>query len=477
MDKKNIMGKILLASIFVLFVFIIKREETPFFFLPFVFLWSKEHLYITRAAIETLPEREKKFLEPEKDLLWKVYCMFPDWNWPWYGEFGGEEGAPDLPRSEDLRRAWDISYYCGFDPITGKVPDYTPGIITTTMKMPPFFKKGMYKENLGYCPMGSYEAPKRYFPKVIDCWQNGLFADGMRFLGVLIHHIEDRGAFAYNPELHIKGHVSHPEKDIKLDSYTPKILGKTTEEAIYGIEQRMRTLSLFVEKEERKVAHFFSKGVISSAEKIILKIALETAKVVADTLHTAIQLVDCNKRVAEWYDYRGLPKMINLLQNPSFEINDGTGIPAGWVPKYYNPEDKVGRAEWICSRNHSIWFNVVRNGQYSVKLMWTPKEGIEWRQRWTCCIPVIKGQIFEYSGWIRTSKATGASYLVVYFYTRDNTFVSERKSKILSGTKDWQRISFRIKVPEKAEKMVAACRSNDNEGAVWFDDLELILIK
>jgi hypothetical protein len=40
------------------------------------------------------------------------------------------------------------------------------------MFSPPLFIKDMYFENLGYCRMGSYDAPKRYIPKIIDCWEN-----------------------------------------------------------------------------------------------------------------------------------------------------------------------------------------------------------------------------------------------------------------------------------------------------------------
>lgn len=473
MNKKNISKSLFFFSVFVL-LWLFTKDNNPFFLFPFFFLWAEEHLYITKAAIEVLPKKEREFLEPEKDLLWKIYCMFPDLNGAHYGKFGGEGGFPDLPRTPDIRREWDISYYCGFDPITGNVPEYTPGMITTTMFCPPFFKKEMYHENLGYCPMGSYEAPSRYFPKVIDCWQNGLFADGMRFLGVLLHHIEDRGAFAYWPELHIKGHISNPEKVIKLDSYNPKILGDTIEKAVVGIEKRMRELCLFTEKSVSEVAKFIQQRKQSQVEKLILKNALENVKVVADVIHTAIFLVDCNKSIPYWRDYRDLPKGINLLQNPSFEIDDGTGVPAGWVVRYYNLEDRIGRAEWVNSKLYSIWYRVVRSGKYSVKLMWSPEEGIEWRQRWTCAIPVKKGQKFEYSGWIKTEKATGKNYLIVYFYTRDNTIIESVRSKSVKGTNTWQKISFAFEVPEKAEKIIVACRSDGNKGAVWFDDMEII---
>ncbi|MFA7373681.1 MAG: hypothetical protein WC074_09035, partial [bacterium] len=151
----------------------ITGNELGLSFLPVIVLWAEEHNYITKAALEVLSEKEQKFLEPERDLLWKVYCEFPDLNGPNYGRFGGESGDPEVPRTIDIRREWDISYYCGFDPVTQKAPEYIPGMLSSTDYCPPFHHKETYVEQQGYCPMGNYGAPARYFPKVIDCWRDG----------------------------------------------------------------------------------------------------------------------------------------------------------------------------------------------------------------------------------------------------------------------------------------------------------------
>lgn len=457
-------------------IHLLSDKQTPLTFLPFVFLWSREHNYITKAALEALSEKEREFLEPEKDLLWKVYCEFPDLNWAHYGQFGYENGDPEAPRTKDKRREWDISYYCGFDPVTLDMPGHLPGMLSDTEYSPPFQRKEMYKQYSGYCPMGSYEAPFRYLPKVVDCWRDGRLADGMRFLGVLLHHVEDRGAFAYWPDLHIKGHVPNPEETIVLEAYTPERLGETVDEAVAGVEGRMHALLRFTESNVPAVDAAWKAGDVPEAEGRILKNALENVRAVADVIHTAIELVDCNLSVPYWCDYRGRPPMINLLQNSGFEINDGTDVPAGWVARHHDLQDRVGRAEWVWGRLYSMWFKPVRSGERALKLMWTPPEGIEWRQRWTCAMPVRAGQMLEYSGWMKTEKATGASYLVIYFYTRDNESVTESRSVELTGSADWQRVVFQVEVPAQAEKAIVACRSDGNEGAVCFDDLELIYL-
>lgn len=457
-------------------IHILSGKQAPLTFLPFVFLWSREHNYITKAALEILPDKEQEFLEPERDLLWKVYCELPDLNWPHYGSFGYESGDPAAPRTVDIRREWDISYYCGFDPVTCEVPDYTPGMLSGTKYSPPFYRKEMYRQSAGYCPMGSYEAPARYFPKVVDCWRDGLLADGMRFLGVLLHHVEDRGAFAYWPDLHCKGHVPNAEEAIRLDAYTPELLGTTIDEAVAGVEKRMRALLRFTEGNVPAVDAAWRTGDAAAAEGLILKNALENVRAVADIVHTAIQLADSNLGVPYWCDYNSLPTMVNLLQNPGFEMSDGTDMPAGWVARYYDLQDRVGHAEWIWGRLYAMWFTPVRSGERSARLIWTPPQGIEWRQRWTCAVPVEAGQLFECSGWMKTEKATGASYLVIYFYTRDNEPVAESRSAELAGSADWRRVSFQSEVPEQAEKALVACRSDGNDGTVWFDDLELLLL-
>ncbi|HPP30777.1 MAG TPA: carbohydrate binding domain-containing protein [bacterium] len=144
---------------------------------------------------------------------------------------------------------------------------------------------------------------------------------------------------------------------------------------------------------------------------------------------------------------------------------------------WHNLKDRIGRAEWDWSRKHSIFSKVVRSGERAVKLIWTPEEGIEWCQRWPVAISVRSGERYRCSGWIKTYKATGKTYMAAYTYQRDNEPVEMFRSKVLSGTNDWTRVEFDFQIPSSAEKLRIACRSDNNKGAAWFDDIEIIKLE
>lgn len=475
MDRR----KIFFVAVLILISLLSRYRDIPFIFFPLLLLWAEEHHTITREAIRVQSKKVQDWLEPEKDLLWKVYCMFPDLNWPWYGEWGGEPGYPDKERMPDVRREWNISYYCGWDPLVQEsalLPSdrdiLPPGCPPPSVR--PFFSSS----DSIYCPMGSYSAPGRYLPLVISAIEEGRFADGIRFLGVLLHHMQDRGAFAYWPALHMKGHITE-QKLIHLKGYHPQILGNTAEDVISQIVHRMHLLSEFQNERVLKVVKAHRSGKRNEIDSAVLEFALETCKLTADIILTVAHLMDYGKPVNYWgywleFPEKGNPTNINLVDNPSFERDDGSGYPDGWVIGWYNLKDRLGRAEWDWSRKHSVFSKVVRSGERSVKLMWTPEEGIEWRQRWPVAIKVQYGERYRCSGWIKTHKATGKTYLAAYTYRKDNEPVRTFCSRILSGTNDWTRIEFDFRIPPKAEKMRVACRSDNNKGAAWFDDIEII---
>lgn len=473
--------KFFLVGGFVFILWLFSKNTEMLLVLPFFLLWSEEHNTITREAIRVQPKKVQEWLEPEKDLLWKVYCKFPDLNWPWYGEFGGDSGHPNEERLPDIRREWNISYYCGWDPLNHKDILFPPGKdIMPPGCPPPSLKPYFSPSDRTYCPMGSYSAPGRYLPLIITAIEEGRFADGIRFLGVLLHHIQDRGAFAYWPELHMKGHISN-QNLISLKGYKPEVLSNTIEDAISTLVTRMHLLSEFQNEKISKVVKAHRSKNRKEIDSAILEFALESCKLTADTILTVAHLMDYKKPANYWgywleFPKQGNPTGINLVDNPSFERDDGSNYPDGWVIGWYNLKDKAGRAEWDWSKKHSVFSKVVRSGERSVKLMWTPKEGIEWRQRWPVAIQVQEGEKYRCSGWIKTCEATGDTYITVYTYRRYNEPVKTFKSRILSGTNDWTRIEFEFKIPPKAEKMRVACRSDDNNGAAWFDDIEVMRI-
>ena len=150
-------------------------------------------------------------------------------------------------------------------------------------------------------------------------------------------------------------------------------------------------------------------------------------------------------------------------------------MPDGWVIGWLDLKDKLGRAMRDGTRLHSS--RPTHSGLYSVKLVWTPEAGIEWRQTWPEAVAVHPGEKYRCSAWIKTQDATGDSYLTIYFYRRDNKMLSSKKSGALRGVNDWRKISLEATAPEGATKARIACRSDRNDGAAWFDDVEMIRIQ
>jgi hypothetical protein len=328
--------------------------------------------------------------------------------------------------------------------------------------------------------MGAYWAPAFYFPKIMAALEEGAFEDGIRFMGVLLHHIEDRGAFQYWPDLHKIGNLEDLNT-MQINDYNPAILGNSVEEACANIEKKMREISRFEKERVPILRTAYKNNDQSKIEEMILEIWQETCRATADLIHTAIFLTD-GERYSNYWGYwlefprSGNPTMLNLVDNPSFEKDDASGHPDGWFVNWKNLDDKFGRAEWDNSSMHSVFSKNVRSGERSIKLMWTPQEGIEWLQRQPSAIKTIPGEKYNFSGWIKTVDATGKSCFIIYSYD-GMTLKEEKKSGIFDGTNDWTRVSFDFTIPENADRIRVGCSSRANEGAAWFDDVEIIRLE
>lgn len=403
-----------------------------------------DHQWMTYAAVKSLSLEEQEFLEPEKELLITTYCEFPDLNWLLYGEWGGWSGFPNEPRTPDYRREWNVSYYYGWDPGTDK------GI-----------------KIMLHAPPDAYKACRIYTNKAWESFDNGNLADGIRFLGVLSHYIEDCATFAHMQALHRGAEFDF--KSIIIDSYKPNLLGRTKKEAVEGIVKRLRILVRYIEEMSIPLRKAIKDNNQKEYNSIHLEGAQEGARVLADTLHTIISLAGRKPKI------KRSPCAINLINNPSFEFDDGSGYPDNWVIVYKDLYDKVGRAEYegLFTRRPRL----THGGKHSAKLMWTSKEGMEWIQRWPSALSVKKREVYKCSGWIRTQDAKGETYIGACLYRRNNEEIATFKSKSLCGTCDWQKVSFIFRIPEGAEKIRVACLSKGNNGAAWFDDIELIKIK
>ena len=399
-----------------------------------------DHHWMTKAAVEVLSSQEQRYLGDEIRPLVLFYCGFPDMHWSNCGEWGGWSGYPDSQRRHDLRREWDVSYYCRWNPVLEQGARYS------------------------HSAPDSYRACRDLFPAAIQALRNGQHADGIRFLGALSHYIEDSATFSRLHSLHRRSDVDVHLIDIT--GYRPQMLGNSVKEATANLVRRNRQLVKFIEDRSLAIRRGFKDNNPARYRELYLECDNEGAKVISDMLRTAIRLAPHKPT------YQAPPVGQNLVPNPSFETNSGEDLPQGWYIFYHDLTDKLGRAEWEGKINRNR--DVAHSGRYSAKMMWTPKKGIEWRQTWCSSLEVRPGQKYRCSCWAKTRKATGDSYLAIYFCRGDYQFMGTKKSRPLSGTTDWQKLSFDFTVPKGAKRILVACRSDDNRGAAYFDDLELI---
>ena len=401
---------------------------------------ESDHQAMTLAAVEVLSSEETAYLEPERELLITTYSHFPDLNWACYGEWGGWTGYPNDPRLPDLRREWNLSEYIGHNPVTGE------------------------GRRFGHSAPDSYEACPHYFTRAVQAFREGRHADAIRLLGIAAHHAEDSVTFGHMQAIHRRSEFDFTR--IGIRGYEPRVLATSLEEASASVRERLEEAVRFTEERALEVRAALGANELACVETLLVECDNEGARMVADYLRTAIHLAGPTR------GHEPVPPNVNLVANPSFEEGDGTGVPAGWVVDWHNLRDRLGRWQWDGAFPRES--RIAHSGTRSAKLMWTPEEGMEWRQRWPDAVAVEAGQRYRLSGWVKTQDATGESYLALQLHRRNNEETGEHRSKPVSGTSDWRALSLEVGIPEGAEKARVVCRSDANEGAVWFDDVSLI---
>ncbi|MCX7006791.1 MAG: hypothetical protein NTY53_06020 [Kiritimatiellaeota bacterium] len=431
--------------------------------------WGGEHSRITAVAVEALPPVQRAVIAPEAAVMARVYCGFPDVNWACYGEWGGGNADPSLPRLPDLRREWDVSFYCGSDPVLQKGKHYP------------------------HQAPQSLEAVAVHFEKTVEALQAGRLADGARFAGVMFHYIQDSGSFPHLMPIHRAFHVRNSDA-IRIAGYEPQQLGNTPAEAAAALTARVRKLvdwteqrlapllaeaGVLLDEAKRLVAKDPLPAAVAQAvaklraekpadyEAAALACANECARVCTDALHTALAFAP-----RPWPPSAENRPDKNLVFNPSFETGDGDRVPEGWYIGWLDLNDRTGRAEWYRAGIH--WDKPVRTGQHSALLLWTPPAGLEWRQTWRRAVPVNAGETYRAAVWVKARAATGATWLALQFSDTAYEPVSVAKSEVVKTDCDWKKLSLETVVPPNACWLRAILHTAANSGAVWFDDVEIM---
>jgi hypothetical protein len=431
--------------------------------------WGGEHQRITAAAMEALAVEDQEYLRPERSAIAGPYCSFPDTNWPCYGQWGGGTGDPRSPRLPDTRRLWEISFYCQWDPVLQKGKGYA------------------------HAPPSSYEAAGVYFRSAVQSLEAGRLEDGCRFLGVMLHYIQDSGSFPHVQPIHRSFHVQDMGR-IRLSGYSPRRLGSTPEEAARALPGRVRELTGWTEQrltpllasvgvslgeaKEQATKQLMAPAVAEAVRRLRVEkpeefeaaatdCAIQCTQACADAIHAALLFAR-----KPYVEPAPNPLKVNLVFNPSFEESERDGFPAGWCIDWLDARDRIGRAEWYRAGTH--WENCVRTGRYSALVLWPPAKGVQWQQTWPKAVRVRPGEKYRGSVWAMAAATPGASWLALEFSDTDYRCVLSVKSAVLASGADWQRLTAEASVPESARRLRMILHAEGSEGAVWYDDAELI---
>lgn len=429
--------------------------------------WGGGHHLITRAAIEMLPVDERERLGTEAAALEKTYCTFPDLNWPCYGQWGGGVGDPRLPRFPDTRRKWDVSYYCGWDPVLRVGKSYP------------------------HAPPSSYEAARVLFARAANELHQQRDVDAWRIAGAMFHYIQDSGSFPHVQPIHRKFDVKSP-KGLGTPGYRPRQLGDSAESAASALATALREL---VAGCEARMAPFWEGTGLSFSEvkgmaakqtmpprvsevwngvlqkrpdevqSVAIACAADCGRLCADALHTLLMLAPGDGRRLV------VAPAGNLVFNASFEVDDGDGVPDGWYVEYGDLKDELGRADRYALGTH--WERFVHGGLFSVLIRNAPKDGLRWQPTWRRAFAVTAGEKYLGSAWVKLRAATGRSMVALEFCDANYKRQEERSASIPGGDAEWQQVTVDATAPQGARWLRLILESRDNRGAVWFDDVEL----
>ncbi|MCP4645218.1 MAG: hypothetical protein GY851_32550 [bacterium] len=426
------------------------------------------HQRITGVAVESLPNADQDFLVPETAALAEIYCSFPDMNWGCYGQWGGGEGNPAMPRFPDVRREWDISRYCMWDPV---------------------LQEGRH---IPHRPPEAYELIPSLIEKAVGAFRDGQLEDGTRYLGAMLHYVEDCGSMGHMQPFH-RTLDPDPQK-VELGGYTPTAVGTTLETAGTGAVERVRQLvgytdaqllpllqgcGMSLEDAHRQCREATVPPEVAAVVKrirneqgdeyrvVATRCATETARACADVIHTVLSLAPKGRPSGFKF-----PANVNLVANPSFEDDEGAGLPEGWCVGWFDKADRAGRAEWYRAGTH--WGRQTYSGSRSLLLLWAPEAGLEWRQTWPKAIRVRAGEQYRGTVWAKARNAGDGAHFGLQFSDGAYKVVAVETCPVVAEDAGWHQLSVEAVVPAEARWLRVVLHSRGKDGAVWFDDVEVV---
>lgn len=163
-----------------------------------------------------------------------------------------------------------------------------------------------------------------------------------------------------------------------------------------------------------------------------------------------------------------------LNRNPNFE-KGSKGMPVDW---YYaglvQPEVTFLGDVAIKKSGRVSASIIIKEWTDRIKKMGPPN----WCQDITEKIPV--GRKVRLTAWVRTKNVNGMAPVAVQCWNSKAQkiigFGTTQKTFPMAGTNEWKQVSIEMKVPEGTDKMRILCMLMGT-GQVWFDDVELRVVK
>lgn len=134
-----------------------------------------------------------------------------------------------------------------------------------------------------------------YFQRAVQALRTENPANAARWVGSLLHFIEDTGSPPHAAELrgdvHVKMENWVDAKQISVAGYRPQLLGTNEADAREGLVRRMDRLIEFSRERGHRLIAPVQIGNRTTVKPVVLECALETSRVTADLLHTLGHIV------------------------------------------------------------------------------------------------------------------------------------------------------------------------------------------
>lgn len=232
--------------------------------------WSSGHGAITQGALAVLPSWEREWLADESDRLGREYCYIPDL----------------------VNRKPEIRPYAMFS--------FRPNdVYLVELHLPPDIPQ-------------SYDLLKYFMGQAVEQLRSGNVAAGSRYLGTLVHALEDWGCPAHSvpgdnmftlmrqfvppPEgsdyryVPMHGPMESGQFVVNLGEYQPRLLGTSLDEAAFNLLGRVHEATIFARGQVIPIMQALYAGDEPAATAAQQKAGAFVGRVVADVLHTTLCL-------------------------------------------------------------------------------------------------------------------------------------------------------------------------------------------